>query len=123
MEANVNEVTINGIIYVQKGTTQEPAPKLDGMPYCLIRTTSAGVFTGYLKSRKDKEVELVNAIRLWYWSGAASLSQIALDGVAKPKECKFAKPLPSIILTEAIEIIPCSNKAKQSIEGVPTWQI
>ncbi|MCF0120546.1 MAG: hypothetical protein HUJ65_02815, partial [Oscillospiraceae bacterium] len=34
-------------------------------------------------------VELTQCRRIWYWSGAASLSQLANDGVRKPDECKF----------------------------------
>ena len=79
----------------------------DGMPYVIVRTYSAGVFAGYLKSRKKKEVEMVQVRRLWYWSGAASLSQLSVDGVKNPSNCKFPCEVDSIFLTEAIE--PCSE--------------
>jgi hypothetical protein len=57
---------------------------------------------------------------LWYWDGSASLSQMAIDGVSKPENCKFAKPI-SVILTEAIEIISTTEKAQKSINGVAEW--
>jgi hypothetical protein len=88
----------------------------------IVRTYSAGVFFGDLVSRKGKEVEIRNARRLWYWSGASSLSQLSVDGVKNPGSCKFPCPVESIILTEAIEIIPCTPAAVASIEGVPIWQ-
>jgi hypothetical protein len=91
-------------------------------PYVMIRTYSAGVFAGYLKSRKGKEVELTEARRIWYWDGAASLSQLAQSGTSKPQNCKFPEPVDSIILTEAIEIIPISVIAKKSIDGVAIWR-
>ena len=47
--------------------------------YVIVRTYSAGVFSGNLKSRNGQEVVLTNARRLWYWAGAASLSQLAVD--------------------------------------------
>ena len=89
--------------------------------YVIVRTFSAGVFAGVLSYWKVKEVELLNARRIWYWSGAASLSQLSVDGVANPNECKFPVAVESIILTEAIEIIPCTDKAQRSIKGVPIW--
>lgn len=54
--------------------------------YVIVRTYSAGVFAGNLKSRNGKEVVLTNARRLWYWAGAASLSQLAVNGTSKPME-------------------------------------
>ena len=90
--------------------------------YAIVRTYSAGCFAGTVKSRKGKEIVLTGARRLWYWAGAASLSQLAVDGVSKPKECKFPVEVPEITLTEAIEVIPCTNKAKKSIAEVPVWR-
>lgn len=89
--------------------------------YVIVRTTSAGVFAGFLKSKKGQEVVLTTARRLWYWSGAASLSQLSVDGVSDPKNCKFPVAVPEVTLLQAIEILPVSAKAKKSIESVPTW--
>lgn len=92
-------------------------------PYVIVRTYSAGVFAGYLESRKGKEVKLSNARRLWYWDGAASLSQLAVDGVSKPGNCKFPVEVPIVELMEAIEILPVSEKAKNSIASVKIWKM
>ena len=61
-------------------------------------------------------------VGIWYWDGAASLSQLAKDGTSKPGNCKFPEEIESIILTEAIEIIPCTEKAMTSIRGVKAWK-
>jgi len=90
--------------------------------HVVVRTYSAGVFAGVLVSREGKEVKLKNARRLWYWSGAASLSQLAMEGVKDPGECKFPCPVDEIVLTEAIEIIPMRPEAVTSIAEVPVWQ-
>jgi hypothetical protein len=90
--------------------------------YVIIRTRSAGVFAGNLKSRKGTEVVLLNARRLWYWAGAASLSQLAMSGVSRPDDCKFPEEMSKVILPEVIEIIDVSEKAEQSIKGVKVWQ-
>ena len=90
-------------------------------PYVIIRTYSAGVFAGVLESRKGKEAKLSNARRLWYWDGAASLSQMANEGVKVPQNCKFAMPV-TVILTEVIEILAVTNEARKNIEAVPTWK-
>lgn len=89
--------------------------------YVIVRTYSAGCFAGELIERNGKEIHLANARRLWYWAGAASLSQLAMEGTSKPKECKFPIAVYSIRLTEAIEIISVTDKARKSIEAVPIW--
>ena len=91
------------------------------LPYMMVRTYSAGVFAGYLKSRQGKEVVLNKARRIWSWSGAASLSQLATDGTSKPEACKFPCEVEEVILTEVIEIISITEKAKQSIASVKVW--
>ena len=90
-------------------------------PYVIVRTYSAGVFAGTLESRKGKEVVLSNARRIWYWEGAASLSQLAMSGTSNPGGCKFPEPVASVTLLEAIEILGVTPKAKASIEGVKIW--
>lgn len=120
-------ITINGVEYVKKEDVKaydyEMAQKLDDMSYCIIRTYSAGVFAGYLKKRIGKEVLLVKARRIWYWDGACSLSQLAFEGTKNPEKCKFAVELPEVILTETIEIIPCTECARNSIQGVQEWKV
>ena len=90
--------------------------------YVIVRTYSAGVFAGILESRNGQEVVLTNARRLWYWAGAASLSQLAVDGTSNPSGCKFPVAVPRVELLQAIEILDVSDKGKASIEGVKVWQ-
>ena len=89
--------------------------------YVIVRTYSAGVFAGVLQSRDGKEVILHQARRLWYWDGAASLSQMAMEGVKAPQNCKFPVAVDRIVLTEAIEIIDATEVARKSIERVKIW--
>ena len=91
------------------------------MKYVIVRTYSAGVFAGELESRNGKEVVLRHARRIWYWAGAASLSQLAVDGTSKPDACKFPVAVDRVELLEAIEILDVTEKAKKSIESVPVW--
>lgn len=115
-------INIDGVEYAQLSEMQNVREEsLDGMPYCIIRTYSAGVFAGYIESRDGKEVTIRQARRIWYWDGAASLSQLAVDGTCKPNNCKFAVEVDRILVTEAIEILDVTEKAKQSIQGVPEW--
>jgi hypothetical protein len=120
-QEKIKSIMINNEEYVLKSLLSEMAEKLDGLEYVIVRTYSAGVFSGYLKIKNGSEVTLVNARRLWQWYGAASLSQLSVDGVSKPDQCKFPCEVKSISLLEAIEICPCTEKARLSIQGVKVW--
>jgi hypothetical protein len=123
MEANINEIEVNGQVYVKRGSEQVKAESLDGKEYCIVRTYSAGVFAGYIdrKSIDNRSATIYNSRRLWRWSGAASLSQMSVEGTSNPSGCKFPCKVPECYLTEIIEVIPCSAKSKASIEGVNVW--
>jgi len=118
----VEIIKIDDVEYVKKDSIKEKASELNGMKYQIVRTQSAGVFAGYVESKDGQEVVIRNARRLWYWSGAASLSQLANDGVKKPNDCKFPQVVDKIELLQAIEILDVTEKAKKSIEETPIWE-
>ena len=90
----------------------------------IVRCYRAGVFFGTLKEfdHSTREATLTDCRNIWYWSGAASIHQLAIDGVTNPVESKFTVVVPEIAVMEVIEIIPCTNKAIKCIEEVPVWK-
>lgn len=90
--------------------------------YYIIRADRAGVFFGNIKKRNGSEVTLTNVRRLWYWDGACSLSQLAVEGTRNPRDCKFTVVVPEMIVLGVIEIIPCSDAAVESIKSVKEWK-
>lgn len=88
----------------------------------IVRGDRSGVFFGTLEKRDGKEVLLTDCRRLWYWDGAASISQLAESGTTKPSECKFTVSVSDIIITDAIEVILCTAEAVSNIEGVREWR-
>jgi len=96
--------------------------KKENLRYVIVRTYSAGVFAGNLESRNGREVVLRSARRIWYWDGAATLSQLAMEGTSKPENCKFPCEVNRIELLEVIEIIDCSLKGEESIKSVKIWK-
>lgn len=86
----------------------------------VVRTYSAGVHVGRLVSQDGKVVVLADAVRIYRWRGARTLSEVAMGGIdsaAESGHTRVSVPLPSITLTEAIEIIPCSATAELRIRG------
>jgi len=106
-------IVIDGIEYVKKDITTD---------YVIVRGDRASTFAGEMVKHDGREVTLRNARRLWYWSGAASLSQLAMQGVSNPAECKFPCEVKEVIILDAVEIIYTTPVARKSIEGVPVWE-
>lgn len=108
-------IVINGVEFVKK-------PAVDEKQYVIVRTRHAGVHAGYLIGSNGQETRLMQSRRIWYWDGAASLSQLAMEGVSKPNNCKFSMPVDEITVFETIEIITVTDAAKKIIESVPVWK-
>lgn len=90
---------------------------------CIVRTDRAGVFFARITFMNGSTADLADVRRLWYWDGAASLSQLAAEGVKRPQNCKFTVTVPTMTVLGVIEVIPCTEAAIASIEGVPVWKI
>lgn len=88
----------------------------------IVRSAQAGVFYGNIKEKTGDEVTMTNVRCLWYWSGAASLNQLAEEGVKRPNDCKFTIAVPELTILNVCEIIPCSDKAVKNIDAVPVWK-
>ena len=91
--------------------------------YVIVRGDRSGVFAGRLVSQEGQKVELTECRRLWYWDGAASISQIAKEGVKKPHRCNFTVTVDSIAILDAIEVIPTTAEAEANIKAVPEWKM
>lgn len=89
--------------------------------YVIVRGDRSGVFAGNIKSRNGREICMTNVRRIWYWDGAASISQLAKDGVSNPENCKFTVSVDEMEILDAIEIIPCTEKSANQIKELKSW--
>ena len=88
----------------------------------IVRATEAGVFFGTLKEKNGNEVVLSHARKLHYWEGAGAVEGLAVDGVSKPNSCRFTVWVENICVKDWNQIIPCTEKASEIIEGVKEWK-
>ncbi len=123
MNTEIKTITINGVDYVEKSAAQAAMPNTNVF---MVRSYAAGVFYGEIESKKHEVSGLVvtmkNARRVWYWSGAASLSQLAMEGTTKPNDCKFPAPVTSVELMNVVEILPITDAALKILNGVKAWK-
>jgi hypothetical protein len=83
--------------------------------FVLIRSTYSGVHCGMFVSRKNGEVVLKNARRVWRWRGANTLHELSLHGAAQ-EYTRISDPVPQITVLGVIELIPCSPLARTNLE-------
>ena len=94
------------------------------LPYVMVRTYAMGVFAGELDSKSTETVKILrNARRIYYWTGAATLSELSVKGTCSPDTCKFPVEVPYIELTspQGFEMIQVSQVARESIRSVKIW--
>ncbi|OPH36753.1 DUF6948 domain-containing protein [Moraxella lacunata] len=124
---NIDNLTLGQIKQIQALLGNHSTPSQDGLNAMLgkkviIRTYSAGVWFGELEQKAGNEVIIKNARRMWKWwaKEGISLSACALYGI-KHNDSKIVEAVDSVWL-EAIEIIPCTDVAINSLESAPHVQ-
>ena len=128
MEKTINSdsVYINGTEYVPKSKSVELLNK-EGKRCVLIRSYAAGVHFGFLEKEEftqaGKVVTLIDSRRIWYWEGAASLSQLAIEGVKNPDKCKFSVSVPKNEIVNIIETIDLSIESYNQLSQIKEWKV
>lgn len=89
--------------------------------YALVRGDRSGVFCGVVVSEEGQTVELTEARHIWYWAGAVNVADMALNGVARPAECKIVAPVGRLRVLDTIEVVDCTPTAEASLRAVPVW--
>ncbi len=115
----MKEITIDWVTYVPKS---EQVTNTEWLTYCIVRTYSAWVWAWYIDFSSHELWRYVyNARRLWRWDSKFTLSELAETWIRKEDSCKFAIPVKVVWLTQIIEVIPCTDIAKNMIESVEDY--
>jgi hypothetical protein len=86
----------------------------------IIRCDRAGVFYAEIASRTGDEAVLKNARRIYYWDGAATLSQLAMEGCNS--NSKITVTVPEMTVLGVIEVIPVNDAAMKNLDGHKEWR-
>lgn len=119
---NIDQLTIGdakqlaALFGAQAASVAKPEHPMVGK-YCIARCYSAGVHAGEVVSVDGENVILKDSRRLWSWKAndGVALSGVAQSGIQKG--CKLDSVNPEIYLTGVCELIPCADKAKESINA------
>ena len=90
--------------------------------YFIVRANRAGVFFGQIKERNHDEVTMTNVRKLYYWDGACAVEELAMHGTKRPHNCKFTIAIPEMVISDPIQVIPCTDEAVKSISEVKVWK-
>ena len=94
--------------------------------YVIARCKDAGVHAGYLVSTNEHHTVLRDVRRIWHWTGAASLSEIAVYGLNPAKSA--ASKIGAVEISKRLrdsdicELTVCHDAGRTSIEGMPVWR-
>lgn len=90
--------------------------------HVIVRAERAGVFFGILTKKEGSEVQLSDARKLYYWSGASAVEQLALEGTKNPKDCKFTVTNSEVTINNYIQILTCTKESIENIKSVESWK-
>ena len=116
----VDELTIEGVVYVPKDSIFQPSTPMGNYPFVVIRGYGSGVQFGYLKQQNGTEVILLNSRRIWNWTSATETNQIAKDGIGK--DSKVTEMINEKIITDMIECLFTTAIAQQNLENQSIWK-
>lgn len=111
----MKKIIIDGVNYIQENSSLTD--------YRIFRCDRSGVFFGKVKKQHGQHLIMSNVRWIWWWEGAASLAQLAMEGVKKPDRCKFPCEIPELEVEDYIMSIPCTEEAVKSIQSVPVWEV
>lgn len=115
---NINKLTLGQIKEIKSllslGSIYDDKPESPFIgEIVLVRTYSAGVHIGTLENKEGTNVLLSSAHRIWKWSDAFTLSEVATKGIGP--ESRVSCKVDFIELTQAVEIIPVSAAAFETV--------
>lgn len=84
----------------------------------LVRSYDAGVYFGTLTNVEGETCRLENVRNIWRWTGANTLSDVALYGI---RGDRVTPVVSSMVLNRVCQILPLSDKAITNLESQPVW--
>ena len=117
-KVNIDNLTIGeakqiAAIFNATQAQSTPSPMIGRK--CVVRACNAGVHFGTVSAHDGQQVVLTDARRIHYWEKAFTLSAVAKHGIGG--DSRISCVVPEILLTDALELIPMSEKSIKSLEG------
>jgi hypothetical protein len=84
----------------------------------VVRSSQSGVWMGTLVEASGDTMRLVDARRIYYWTGAATCSGLATHG---PATGKIPAAVDSAVVLGCCEVVLASDAAMSRLAAVPAW--
>ena len=92
--------------------------------HVILRDDKAGIFFGILKGIEANKVVLLHDVRKIYkWSGANTIEDIAMKGIINHENSKVTIQVNSLLLGNFDQIVICTKEAITDLNKIPIWSI
>lgn len=102
-------------------TKEKTTPNFIGK-HVIVRSNLAGVFFAILKAKNGTELTLSKARKFYYFSGANTVEDLADKGAMNVDKCKLTVEIDEMIISDYVQILPCTTKAINKIKTIPIWK-
>ena len=124
MKIDTKEISLNGVLYVEKSLIEQPKPvDTSGMTWCIIRSRNQGVMYGLVDKPLAVTSQCVTVYRprqIWAWNSSFVLVDLAeygpKDAAQMKMSCEGSQPTRML---EACGIIVCREVAAMRLSAVP----
>lgn len=90
--------------------------------HVIVRSNMAGVFFGILAKKTGQELTLQKARKFYYFSGANTVEDLAIQGALNSENCKLTIEVDELVISEYVQIIPCTEEAINNNKKIKTWK-
>lgn len=88
----------------------------------IVRSNMAGIFFGILAKKTGQELTLQKVRKFYYFSGANTVEDLATQGALNPDNCKLTSEVDELVISEYVQIIPCTKQAITNNKNIKTWK-
>ena len=89
--------------------------------HVIVRSHMAGVFFAILKEKNGQELILQKARKFYRFDGANTVEDLADKGSSNPVGCKLTVEIDEMIISEYVQMLPCTKKAIDNIKKIKVW--
>ena len=89
--------------------------------HVIVRSNLAGVFFGILIAKDGEELTLKDGRKFFYFSGANTVEDLAMQGALNVDSCKLTIPVSEIVISKFEQILPCTKESVNQIKSIPIW--
>lgn len=90
--------------------------------HVIVRSNMAGIFFGILAKKNGQELTLQKVRKFYYFSGANTVEDLAIQGALNPDNCKLTVEVDELVISDYVQILPCTKAAINNNKNIKIWK-